>query len=129
MLEFLSKYRCGFHKGYSKTYCLLAMLRKWKSAVHKGKSFVALLADLSKVLDCLFQERLLTKLHAYGFSIEALRLMHSYLTNRKQRTKITFSYSSWEEILFGVPQRFTLGLLLFNIFLCNILFISFFKRN
>ena len=48
MLEFLSKYQCGFRKGYSTQHCLLAMLEKWKSAVDKGKSFGALLTDLSK---------------------------------------------------------------------------------
>ena len=68
------------------------------------------------------RELLLAKLHAYGFSISALRLMHSYLANRKQRTKINTSYSSWEEILFGVPQGSILGPLLFNTFLCNMFF-------
>ena len=42
--------------------------------------------------------------------------MHSYLSHRKQRTKINSSWSSWEEILFGVTQGSILGPLLFNIF-------------
>ena len=107
----------------STQHCLLAMLETWKSAVDKGKSFAALLTDLSKAFDCLSHELLLTKLHAYGFSIAALRLIHSYLTNRKQRTKINLSYSPWEEILFSVPQGSILGPLLFNIFLCDLFFI------
>ena len=88
MDPFLSKYQCGFRKGYSTQYCLLAMLEKWKSAVDKLKSFGALLTDLSKAFDCLSHELLLTKLHAYGFVTTALRLIHSYLSNRKQRTKV-----------------------------------------
>ena len=37
-----------------------------------------------------------------------------------QRTKINSEYSSWEEIMFGVPQGSILGHLLFNIFLCDL---------
>ena len=50
------------------------MLEKWKSAVDKGKSFGELLTDLSKAFDCLSHELLFAKLHAYGFSIVALKV-------------------------------------------------------
>ena len=119
----LSKYQCGFRKGYNTQYCLLAMLEKWKSSVDKGSSFGALLTDLSKAFDCLSHKILIAKLHAYGFSLNALRLVHSYLTNRKQRTKINNKYSSREEILFGVPQGSILGPLLFDIFRFDVFFI------
>ena len=78
---------------------------------------------MNKVFDCISHKLLPAKHHAYGFSIEALRLIHSYLTDRCQRTKITMTYSSWEEIVFGVSQTSILGPLLLNIFLRNLFFI------
>ena len=123
MESFLSNYQCGFRKGFSTQHCLLLMLKGWKRAVDNRKVFEILLTELSNVFDCLSHELLLAKLYAYGFSMSALRLIYSYLANRKQRTKINLSDSSWEEILFGVPQGSILGLLLFNIFLCDMFFV------
>ena len=82
-VKYLPKHQNGFRKGYSTQYCLLKMLEKWKSVVDKGKSFDALLTDLSKAFDFLSHDLLLTKLHAYGFSLSALKLIPSYLKNRK----------------------------------------------
>ena len=64
------------------------MLEKWKSPVDKRKYFGALLTDLSKAFNCLSHDLLTAKLHAYGLSLSALKLIHSYFKNRKQRTKI-----------------------------------------
>ena len=47
MDKFFTKYQRDTQKGYSAQYCPSAMLGKWKKAVHKGKVFGALLADLS----------------------------------------------------------------------------------
>ena len=82
--------------------------------------FRTLLTDLSKAFDCRRHDPIIEKLNAYGFSLSASKLIHNYLTHRKQRTKINSSYSSWEEILFGVPQGFTLGPLLFNFLVCDL---------
>ena len=115
-----------FSLGDSTQYYLLALLEKWKMlekfAVVKGKSFSALLTDLFQAFDCFPNKLLLAKLHAQEFSMAALRLIHSYFTNRNQRTKVNFLYSTCENILFGVPQESILGPLLFNIFLCDLLF-------
>ena len=67
---------------------------------------------------------MITKLHAYGFQRDSLRLLYSYLTNRWQRTKVNSSFSSWTELLQGVPQGSILGPLLFNIYLNDPFFIT-----
>ena len=63
------------------------MLEKWKRSADNSKMFGALLTDLSKAFDCLDHELLIAKLNAYGFSLTALKLVHNYLSNIKQRTK------------------------------------------
>ena len=120
MDNYLSKYLCGFRKGYSTQHCLLIMLEKWKKALDKRKIAGALLTDLSKAFDCLHHELLIAKLEAYGFSHLALTFVYSYLSNRKQRTKVNNSFSTWRDIIAGIPQGSILGPLLFNIYLNDI---------
>ena len=95
------------------------MIDKWKKAVDNNKVFGALLTDLSKAFDCICHNLLVAKLNAYGLSLPALKMIQDYLQNRKQRTKIGSSYSSWEDITSGVRQSSIVEPLLFNIFSCD----------
>ena len=89
------------------------MIEKWKPSVDNGGAFGALMTDSSKVFDCLSHELSIAKLDTFRFDKMSLKLVHNYLSNRKQRVKINDSYSSWREIL---------GHLLFNIFICHMLY-------
>ena len=120
--QIFSKYQCGFRKGYNAQHCLMAMIEKWRKFLDIGGHAGALLTDLSKAFDCIDHELLIAKLHAYGFDNDALKFIYSYLKGRKQRTKINSSYSSFAEILFGVPQGSILGPLLFNAYICDLFY-------
>ena len=113
--QIFSMYHCVFRKGINPQHYVIVMLEKWILSKDKCDFwFFSLLVDLSK------DELLLVKVAAYGFSPSALKLIHTYLFDRKQRIKINIFYSSWQDIFSGISQGSILGPLLFNIFLCDL---------
>ena len=119
----LSPFLCGYRKGYNSQYALLAMIEKWKEQLDKTAGITGgVMMDLSKAFDTLNHELLIAKLEAYGFDTGALTIILSYLSDRWQRTKINTSFSTWSEILGGVPQGSILGPLFFNIYIIDLFY-------
>ena len=80
---FLSKWLCGYRKGYNAQYALTAMVERLKKCLNeRGGMYGAILMDLSKAFDTINHQLLIAKLNAYGFSDSALEIILSYLSDR-----------------------------------------------
>ena len=98
--KIFSKYQRGFPKGFNVQYCLIEMIEKWGNlSILVGRQ-LSVLTDLSKAFDCTDREFLIAKLNAYRFHNSSLAfislpvlVLNSYLSGRKQRTKINSSFS------------------------------------
>ena len=74
----------------------------------------------SKAFDNIDHEYLIRKLVTLNFSNSSIKVIMSYLTNRKQYVQLNDKQSTRLPIYFGVPQGSILGPVLFNIYVAKL---------
>ena len=91
----VSKHQCSFCKGFSIQHTLPVMIEKIKISSDNKKICSAIFTNLSKVFDCIYRDLLIAKLSAYGIDRNALNFIYNYVSDRSQKTKVAFSFSTY----------------------------------
>ena len=107
----------AYRQNHSTQHVMLQLIENIKQNLDKKLATGLVLMDLSKAFDCLNHDFIIAKLQAYNFSKDSIKLISSYLRNRKQRVKIGNTRSDWQIIKKGVPQGSVVGPTIFNYFL------------
>ena len=109
---------------HSTEYAALELIDRIITQMDKDELPINIYLDLSKAFDTIAHSILINKLEYYGVKGSHLRLLHSYLSNRKQYTEINNTKSNILSITTGVPQGSILGTLLFIIYINDLAQVS-----
>ena len=111
----------GFKKNCSTNEADLDICNKLLDNMNKKLITCSIFLDLRKAYDTINHTILIKKLEKYEIRGLPLQLLASYLTDRQQYTIASQYKSKSSDVICGIPQDSTLGSLLFNIYINDLL--------
>ena len=117
----LGENQYGFRNKHSTEHALLNFVDLVSGELEKGNHVIGVFLDIKKAFDSVNFSILFKKMSKYGIRGKALDLIKSYLSNRKQRVKLTDKKGNCvlpnlKNVSCGVRQGSLLGPLLFLIY-------------
>jgi hypothetical protein len=110
----------GFRQGHDTTQQVTRIVNDIITNYNKKKVTAMTLLDIQKAFDRVWIQGLIIKLYKNKIPINMVKLLQSYLTDRKFRVKIENTLSETQLIKAGVPQGSVLGPRLFTWFINDI---------
>ena len=116
MKDILYEKQLSFQEGHSTEHAIIQPIDQVNSSFEKNDFTFGISNDLSKTLDTVDHQILISKLQNYRVNGSCLLWYESYLKNHKQILAYDNNRTSFPDIICGVPQSSILGPLLFFIY-------------
>ena len=115
----LNPNQSGFRPGDSTINQLLSIVHTIFTAFDCNPTLDvrSVFLDISKAFDRVWHDGLIYKLQCCGIHNDLLKIIRSFLANRKQRTVLNGKTSNWGSVTAGVPQGSILGPLFFLVYM------------
>ena len=115
--DLFSNRKYGFLNGRSTVLQLLRIIDEWTLNLDLGGQIDCICMDFEKAFDKVHHRRLISKLYSYGINSQIISCITDFLDNRQFRVTVNGKFSTWHDVINGIPQGSILGPLLFIIYI------------